>query len=125
MAQAHPDISALSKAIQSNENYEIIVQNTDEFDGDYSPYSLLIAFQLNVIDANIPKFYFIGNSSQSLSLDWFTFKPLKSSLNEVSPDFNSFSLFSLSQKWNLWIEELPPLYSPLAEYTFNSEHHHL
>jgi len=122
---SHPDISALSKAIQSNENYEIIVQNTDEFDGDYSPYSLLIAFQLNVIDANIPTFYFIGNSSQSLSLDWFTFKPLKSSLNEVSPDFNSFSLFSLSQKWNLWIEELPPLYSPLAEYTFNSEHHHL
>ena len=24
-----------------------------------------------------------------------------------------------------WLEELPPLYSPLAEYTFNSEHYHL
>ena len=41
------------------------------------------------------------------------------------PIINSFSLFSLNDKWNLWLEELPPLYSPLAEYTFNSEHHHL
>ena len=35
------------------------------------------------------------------------------------------SLFSLNDKWNLWLEELPPLYSPLAEYNFNSQHHHL
>ena len=122
---SHPDIAALSKAIQSNENYELIVQNTTDFDGDYSPYSLLIAFQLDITDAVIPTFYFIGSSSQSLALDWFNYSPLKSALNEVNPDFNSFSLFSLSEKWNLWIEELPPLYSPLAEYSFNSEHHNL
>ena len=122
---SHPDIAAISTSIQSNENYELVVQNTSDFNGDYSPYSLLIAFQLNITDPNIPTFYFIGNSSQALSLEWFSYLPSKSTLNEVNSDYNSFSLFSLNDKWNLWLEELPPLYSPLAEYTFNSEHHHL
>ena len=122
---SHPDIAAISKSIQSNENYELVVQNTSDFDGDYSPYSLLIAFQLSIIEPNIPTFYFIGNSSQALSLEWFSYLPSKSTLNEVNFDYNSFSLFSLNDKWNLWLEELPPLYSPLAEYTFNSEYHHL
>tara|TARA_B100000886_G_scaffold269403_1_gene193455 strand:- start:700 stop:2727 length:2028 start_codon:yes stop_codon:yes gene_type:complete len=122
---SHPDISAISKSIQSNENYELVVQNTSDFDGDYSPYSLLIAFQLSVTEPNIPTFYFIGNSSQALFLEWFSYLPSKSTLNEVNSDYNSFSLFSLNDKWYLWLEELPPLYSPLAEYTFKSEHHHL
>ena len=122
---SHPDIAAISTSIQSNENYELVVQNTSDFDGDYSPYSLLIAFQLSITEPNIPIFYFIGNSSQALSLEWFSYLPSKSTLNEVNSDYNSFSLFSLNDKWNLWLEELPPLYSPLAEYTFNSEHHHL
>ena len=122
---SHPDIAAISTSIKSNENYELVVQNTSDFDGDYSPFSLLIAFQLSVIEPNIPTFYFIGNSSQALSLEWFSYLPSKSTLNEVTSDYNSFSLFSLNDKWNLWVEELPPLYSPLAEYTFKSEHHHL
>ena len=61
---SHPDIAAISTSIQSNENYELVVQNTSDFDGDYSPYSLLIAFQLSIKEPNIPTFYFIGNSSQ-------------------------------------------------------------
>ena len=122
---SHPDIAAISTSIQSNENYELVVQNTSDFNGDYSPYNLLIAFQLSITETYIPTFYFVGNSSQALSLDWFSYLPSKNSLNEVNSDYNSFSLFSLNDKWNLWLEELPPLYSPLAEYTFNSEHHHL
>ena len=122
---SHPDIAAISKSIQSNENYELVVQNTSDFDGDYSTYSLLISFHLSITEPNIPTFYFIGNSSQALSLEWFSYLPSKSTLNEVNFDYNSFSLFSLNDKWNLWLEELPPLYSPLAEYTFNSEYHHL
>ena len=122
---SHPDIAAISTSIQSNENYELVVQKTSDFDGDYRPYSLLIAFQLSITEPNIPTFYFIGNSSQALSLEWFSYLPSKSTLNEVNSDYNSFSLFSLNDKWNLWLEELPPLYSPLAEYNFNSQHHHL
>jgi hypothetical protein len=121
----HPDIAAISTSIQSNKNFELVVQNTSDFNGDYSPYSLLIAFHISITEPNIPTFYFIGNSSQALSLDWFSYLPSKSTLNEVNCDYNSFSLFSLNEKWNLWLEELPPLYSPLSEYTFNSEHHHL
>ena len=122
---SHPDIAAISKSIQSNENYDLIVQNTSDFDGDYSPYSLLIAFQLSITDSNIPTFYFLGNSSQEISLDWFSYLPSKSNLNEVNSAFNSFSLFSLNKKWKSWLEELPPLYSPSAQYNFNSEHYHL
>tara|TARA_B100001741_G_scaffold311815_2_gene313741 strand:- start:2321 stop:4348 length:2028 start_codon:yes stop_codon:yes gene_type:complete len=122
---SHPDIAAISKSIQCNENYELVLQNTSDFNGDFTPYSLLIAFQLSIKEPNIPTFYFIGNSSQALSLEWFRYLPSESALNEVNSYYNSFSLFSLNDKWNLWLEDLPPLYSPLAEYTFNSEHHHL
>ena len=122
---AHPDIAAISTSIQSNENYELVVQKSDEFDGDCSPYSLLVAYQTQVMDCNLPTFYFIGNRSESLTLDWFSYSPLKSSLNEVNADFKSFSLFSVSDDWPLWLKELPPLYSPLAKYSFSSEHHNL
>lgn len=122
---SHPDINAISSAIQSNKNYELILEKTDNFDGNYSPYSLVIAYQTDVNQVNLPVFYFLGSKSKNLSLDWFSFSSSKSSLSEVNAEYNSFSLFSLDDKWENWINELPLLYSPIADYSFKSEYNNL
>ena len=120
----HPDIAAISSSIK-NKNYELVASTINEFNGNFSSYSLIIAFQTTSINTDLPIFYFLGNKSSAFELDWFSYEPLKKSLNKVKVDHNQFSLFSLNDKWRTWIYELPPLYSPFAEYTFNSKYYQL
>ena len=121
----HPDIAAISSSIKKNKNYELVASTINEFNGKFSSYSLIIAFQTTSINTDLPIFYFLGNKSSAFELDWFSYEPLKKSLNKVKVDHNQFSLFSLNDKWRTWIYELPPLYSPFAEYTFNSKYYQL
>ncbi len=117
----HPDISAISNAIESNKNYRLIVESIDDFDGNYESYSLVIAFQTNIPATDLPIFYFLGNSISSIQTDWFSYES-KNSLNEVIATYAPFSLFSLDEKWNDLLQQLPPLYSPLSGLEFYSEH---
>jgi len=117
----HPDISALSNAIESNKNYRLIVESIDDFDGNYQAYSLVIAFQTTIPETDLPVFYFLGNSITSIQTDWFSYES-KNSLNEVIAIYTPFSLFSLDEKWNDFLQQLPPLYSPLSALEFYSEH---
>jgi hypothetical protein len=117
----HPDISALSNAIESNKNYRLIVESIDDFDGNYQAYSLVIAFQTTIPETDLPVFYFLGNSITSIQTDWFSYES-KNSLNEVIAIYTPFSLFSLDEKWNEFLQQLPPLYSPLSALEFYSEH---
>ena len=57
---AHPDINALTMAIEQNNNYEVYHQFVKDFNGDYSAYSLLIAFHIEINKAPIPTFYVWG-----------------------------------------------------------------
>ena len=117
----HPDISALSNAIESNKNYRLIVESIDDFDRNYQAYSLVIAFQTTIPETDLPVFYFLGNSITSIQTDWFSYES-KNSLNEVIATYTPFSLFSLDEKWNEFLQQLPPLYSPLSSLEFYSEH---
>ena len=56
----HPDIFALTSAIEQNDNYEVHQQFVKEFNGDYSPYSLLIAFHTEVNKAPLPTLVCVG-----------------------------------------------------------------
>ena len=116
----HPDISAISKAISSNDNYELTISTKDGFDGSYSDYNLIIAYQTNIEFSDVPVWYFYGESSSASTLDWFTFN--KSTLiEEASPVFNDFSLFSLSEDWDVWLKQLPPIYVPLGNYSSSGQ----
>tara|TARA_B100000767_G_scaffold122098_1_gene116319 strand:+ start:1844 stop:3856 length:2013 start_codon:yes stop_codon:yes gene_type:complete len=116
----HPDISAISKAISSNDNYELTISTKDGFDGSYSDYNLIIAYQTNIEFSDVPVWYFYGESSSASTLDWFTFN--KSTLiEEASPVFNDFSLFSLSEDWDVWLKQLPPIYVPQGNYSSSGQ----
>lgn len=112
----HPDISAISKAISSNENYELTISTKNGFDGNFSDYNLVIAYQTNIELTDVPVWYFFGENSSTTSLDWLNYN--KSTITEqVSPVYNSFSLFSLSDDWDSWVKQLPPIYAPLANFS--------
>ena len=115
---SHPDIAAISAAIETNDNYELDLISTLEFDGDFSPYSMVIAFQ-TIIKTDLPIFYFLG-PKKTINTDWFNYK-INSKLNEVKAEYNPFSFFSIDLEWQQWLKKLPPLYSPVLEFEFNSE----
>ena len=79
----HPDISSISAAISSNDNYELTVLKKTDFNGDYSPYSLVIAFQTEIENKSIPVFYFWGNNTKSQSLEWLNFKAYNADLARI------------------------------------------
>jgi hypothetical protein len=113
----HPDISAISKAILSNDNYELIVSTKNGFNGNYNDYNLVIAYQTNVDVSDVPVWYFVGdNNNSTFSLDWYSFNS-SSIIEQVSPVLNDFSLFSLSKEWGNWVNQLPPIYSRIADYS--------
>ena len=52
----HPDINALRSAVSANENYTAEVALLSEFDGNFSPYDLLILHQIPSPDAKSEPF---------------------------------------------------------------------
>lgn len=116
----HPDISAIYKAVSSNENYALTVSTKKGFNGNYSDYNLVIAYQTNVDVSDVPVWYFFGENSSTTSLDWFNYN--KSTLiEEFSPVLNDFSLFSLDEDWKTWVKQLPPIYASLSNYSSSGQ----
>ncbi len=116
----HPDISALSKAISSNDNYDLEVNIKDNFKGNYKDYNLIISYQTNLNVSDVPIWYFIGENNASFSLDWFSFN--NSNITEqVLAVTNDFSLFSLSKQWQSLVNQLPPVNSPFADFSSSGQ----
>lgn len=118
----HPDVAALSSAISQNDNYELDSKKLSEFDGNWSPYSLCIAFQTTLPEPTIPVWYLMGSNTASLTTEWLTFEKNKKDISEVFPDFQSFSLFTLSDDWEAWSRQLPPLLAPFGRYEVLAAH---
>ena len=53
-SKSHPDIFAITTAIEQNENFEVHQKFMDDFDGNYEPYSLLIAFHVSLDEFPLP-----------------------------------------------------------------------
>lgn len=121
---SHPDINALSSALSTNDNYDLTILSNEKFDGDYQPYNLIIAFQTEILNSTLPVFYFLGNSSPTISNEWFEISGTKS-LNEVTANYTPFSLFSINDSWKSWLNQLPPLHSLNSDLQFKTEHYNL
>lgn len=119
---AHPDIAALSAAIRQNDNYELEYQKLSDFDGNWAPYSLCVAFQTTLSEATLPVWHLMGSNTSMLTTEWLTFESNKKNVSEILPHFQSFSLFTLSDEWEAWSEQLPPLVAPFGTYDILAAH---
>lgn len=114
----HPDIFALTTAIEQNDNYEIDQQFIKDFNGDYSPYNLLITFHVEVNELSLPTWHVWGAEANSQQTDWLQLHAYNGQSSEVLVKSEDFSYFQLDEDWSSWVQKLPPLVVPFADVNY-------
>ena len=125
----HPDIKALKSSIESNENYKVTAKFISDFDGNLSPYSLVIVHQIpqnNTFIQQINKsivstWYIIGNQSSEQEFNALNLgvsvTNSKNNYNDIFPKVNpQFPLFTISENTLKLIQNLPPLSGFFGNY---------
>ncbi len=130
----HPDIAALKNAFENNSNFEVESMLVDDFTQSLSSYNLLVLHQLPGIGKNtsritaaieksgIPVLYILGpqsdiNAFNTLKTGLNLIVTNKTSQNEALPVINNeFTLFTLSEEFKRFLDNLPPLMAPFATF---------
>ena len=118
--KVHPDINAICQSIKKSNSYKITSKSLTDFDGDFTKYSLLISFHLD-IDSPIPTWNIIGVDSENINNSLINFEK-SISFSEISAYYDDFSYFKLDEKWDEWISNLPPLNVPNGSLDILSDH---
>lgn len=134
-AAPHPDIAALTNAVNESKHYTARAVNLKDYAGDVSAYDLIVLYQLpagnagripnDLLKSNASLLFIFGKNSdidQYNGLDY----PLK--LNRFRRRYNEvvglvnrdFSYFGIDFEKATRISEYPPLISPFASYESNS-----
>lgn len=137
-AAVHPDLAAIKQSIEKNENYQVELIFADQINiNKLKDYQLFILHQLPTSFAagndvfkyiqnnNTPVWLIIGNQTY---IDLFNklnyglrVGGYKNNPNEVFPKIsNEFQGFVLDERWNDFINELPPLQSPYGNYAIDN-----
>ena len=129
----HPDIAAISSAINANKNFESDEFYIKDFTGDISNYNLLVFHQLpSVINAatnilneakalEIPILFVIGQNTYLQRLNNTTDFHIAFNRNkqfeEIYPKFNKeFTNYTISKDIEDLVNNFPPLLCPFANY---------
>jgi len=126
----HPDIKALKNSIEFNENYNVTTSFFSDFDGNVSPYNLIIFHQIpatktawmtSIENEEIATLYILGN--QTLFNQFNTLntglivQKTNNRFNSVLPSFyENFPLFTISEETKKQLQQFPPLESAFGEY---------
>lgn len=121
----HPDIKALKNAIEFNENYNVTISFFSEFDGNLSPYNLIIVHQFPqnlpawfsaINQQKIPVLYVLETQTAYTNFNAFYDKlnviGFNGRFNSVTPLLaEDFPLFTLSNETKKQFNQFPPLSS--------------
>ncbi len=134
----HPDIAAIRFALQSNDNYEVIVSLAEKFNESLSPYSLIIAHQLpsnrnnaqkliaSIRAENKPVWYIAGSNTALQQLNAaqnvLQFNASRGGSNDAQAKMNKdFALFVLNEAWQGMVGNLDPLQVPNASISKSAQ----
>ncbi|MBK7029413.1 MAG: hypothetical protein IPH45_09440 [Bacteroidales bacterium] len=129
----HPDIAALTSAMEKNLNYTVEQQFVNEFNGNIEQYNLVVLHQLpSISDAasqlitklkgsSVPVLYLLGNQSNLQAFNaiqaGLMIPPSNTTPTSAFPILNDeFSLFTANREIEDIITEFPPLTSPFGQY---------
>jgi len=129
----HPDIAALKRAIETNENYEVISKLANDFNEKLNDYNLVILHQLpsmsnsitstlqQIEQLKIPVLYVLGNQSDVRKFSqvnkFLNINGSQSRTNDAIASFNKdFPLFSISEEHVSVFKKFPPLQTPFGNY---------
>jgi len=130
---AHPDISALRQAIESNEGFEVQLEMAAESNANPEDYNLIILHQLpsqaypirslleRIRIQDVPVWLVLGPQTNLMVLSLLETGLV---MRDVKPGFNdarafadvNFSLFTLPPGWAERAGDYPPLSVPFADY---------
>ncbi len=137
-AAAHPDLAAIKQSIEKNENYQVELIFADQVNTNkLKDFQLLVLHQLPTAFAsgndvfkyiqnnNTPFWLIVGNQTYVDLFNKLNFGirvgGYKNNPNEVFPKIsNEFQGFVLDERWNEFINELPPLQSPYGNYAIDN-----
>ena len=129
----HPDISAISQAIETSEKYQVETFAAADFQGDVDKYSLLILHQLpsrtqsatTITDkarkSGTPILYILGQESNLNAFNTLNaglkVSQSKNLYNDAVPAFNSnFSSFTFPDEAKQMLPKFPPLHTFFGNY---------
>ena len=133
----HPDVAALTSALEKGKNYKVTKSLFHEFNEEIEAYNLIILHQIpdftnrnkNLLD-NIIKsetaLFFIGGKGNKWSefnkVQEFVEVKTKNAMQEVFPIINKdFGPFQLSEKCEKFIESATPLQAPFGDVILKEE----
>ena len=133
----HPDVAALTTALENGKNYKVSKSLFHEFSEEIEAYNLIILHQIpdftnrnrNLLD-NIIKsetaLFFIGGKANKWSefnkIQEFVEVKTKNTMQEVFPIINKdFGPFQLSKKCEKFIQSATPLQAPFADVILKEE----
>lgn len=132
-AAPHPDVAALRKSIESNENYEVVATTASDFTGKIDDFSLVVfhqipsnagfgnAFLAERLQSSQPFMVVVGaetnlNAFNTLKLGYsFVGGRGIASTDAQASVAPGFSLFNLDEEVNGLIKDLPPLAVPFGD----------
>ena len=133
----HPDIAALTSALEEGKNYKVTKSLFHEFNEEIEAYNLIILHQIpdftnrnkNLLD-NIIKsetaLFFIGGKGSKWSefnkVQEFVEVKTKNTMQEVFPIINKdFGPFQMSEQCEKFIESATPLQAPFGDVILKEE----
>jgi len=133
----HPDVKALKLSIEQNKNYKVEVKFSNDFDGNFKSYNLVIfhnipknytAFVNALKLTKIASLFVLGNQTSINQLNTLdlglNIKNNRNNFNEVHPFFNpQFPLFTLSESTLNTLNQFPPMSSPFGNYNITKENY--
>ena len=136
-ASPHPDVAAIRKAIQGNQNYEVEVLVAGQGKFDVNDFDLIVLHQIpqknrvgeedlgKIIESNVPIWSIVGMQSDLSRLAGLNFgvtiRSNGKSSNETLPIIDSkFPLFRIDAGIPRLMSIVPPLVTHFAEYTLSA-----
>lgn len=129
----HPDVAAIKRAIEKNENYEVEVVLVNDYDGQVNDANLVIYHNLPAKASDLAKIrvkegvaslFIVGLQTNTSLLNTIptglTVAMVGSEYTEVTASENTtFPLFTLSEELSEQIQQFPPLSSPFGKLKTN------
>nr|MBS0037864.1 hypothetical protein [Saprospiraceae bacterium] len=132
-AVPHPDLGTIKTLVEGFKNYELSISTTENWDGNFDDYDLVILHQLpgrtsgnqrivqQALDSEKPLFFILGNQSNiqqfNQSQDLLQITGGRNRQNDAVPLVNStFNPFSFNTELYQRFRAFVPLKSPFGEY---------
>lgn len=136
----HPDVGALKRAIEINDNYEVEVALVEKLEKKLNSFNLVILHQLpskkaesrNVMlelqNSDVPVIYIVGQQTDLAAFNnaetGLKITDSRSNVNEATaiPEQN-YSLFTISDNLRRSFSKLPPMVAPFGDYKVSGAAH--